>query len=144
MGGAAQEASAPPTGKQSAGVVLNLYWSTDACVFSLGNVNICTPNSSLQLFSYLVDFLNVVQGLWGEGQCLRGILTQSPAGELWLQTCSVTFLLVRYIQLFSLFNILSSEVPELTFPVFRKHERYPRFLLTNSKRLICSTWPQGS
>lgn len=68
MSGAVQ-AYTPPTGKlhglwkQSAGVVLNLYCSTDVGVFSLGSVNVCTPNSSLQLFSYLIDFLNVVQGL---------------------------------------------------------------------------------
>lgn len=38
---------------------------------------------------------------------------------------SVTFLLSRYVQLFSLFHILSSEVPELSISCLQERRKVP-------------------
>lgn len=40
-------------------------------------------------------------------------------------TCSFTFLLLRYVQLFPLFNILSSEVPELSISCLQETREVP-------------------
>lgn len=48
--------------------------------------------------------------------------------------CSVTFLLLRYLQLFSVFNILSSEVPELLISCLQETREVPT--LCSHKRQV--------
>ena len=105
-------------------VVLNLYWSTDACVFSLGNVNICIPNLSLQLFSYLTDLSNVVKdhklkaGAWAGSLCI-------PQQEAYNFRVSFASLLVAevHIQLFA--NILKFRGPCSAFPSLQERLDVP-------------------
>lgn len=74
------------------------------------------PNLSLQLFSYLTDLSDAVQGPQGEGQCMRGILMHIPAGSLQLQGLVWFPFCCRG----TTFNIPGSEVPALHFLLFRR------------------------